>query len=373
MKVLEYRHLFINQKTMSKTAKIVIGVVVIVLIILALTNKKEKISTNNDFTVGAALSLSGPVALWGETVKNGMELALEGKSGIKVVYEDTKGTPADGVSAFNRLQEKNPNLFLSVLSAVSVPLSKIAQEKKIPLLVTLVSASSPIIVNDYTSRYYTDPAHYAGPSFTDPMSPVVKANKIAVLYRNDELGVSVFDEIKSLSKKYNKEIVYSDLFKPAETDFSTLISKVKASGADVMLFVPATPGEAISIVKTAARLKLTIPFVETSAVFADLDNRKQVEGISFYSTSYEFSLGGERTTAFRKLYTEKYGKEPNFGAAFGYDMVNLIDSCKTQGVGSNRDIRACINKISSNSGIAGVASQVVPGDFVVTLHLEKVN
>jgi branched-chain amino acid transport system substrate-binding protein len=354
--------------------KIIIGVIVIVVIVLLIiSGKTTQPVAEDEFVVGAVLPLTGPSALWGETVKNGMELALEGKTGIKVMYEDSKGAPGDGISGFNRLQEQGVNLTVSELSAVSVALSKIALERKIPFFVTLVAASSSVIVNEYTTRYYADPAHYAGPAFTSSLSPVIAAKKIAVLYRNDELGNSVKDEIRNLAAQYNKEIVFIDSFKPSETDFSTLISKIKASSAEVLLFVPATPGEAIGIVKTSARLALTMPLVEAGAAFADADNRKQVEGIPFYSTSYDFSLESEKSTNFRAKYKAKFGKEPNFGAAFGYDVLNLIDTCKTQGVGEKRDIRACIRAIQVNEGIAGTATQVLPGDFVATMHLEKVN
>jgi branched-chain amino acid transport system substrate-binding protein len=357
--------------------KSIIWVIIIIILVVIVIAVKRAPSTEQavqgTFKVGAVLPLTGPSALWGESVKNGMDLALDGKTGLEVLYEDSKGAPADGISGFNLLQEKGVNLSLSALSAVSVPLSKIALEKKVPFFVTLVAASSTVIVNEYTSRYYADPAHYAGPSFTSDISPVKNAKRIAVLYRNDELGNSVRDEIKTLSAQYGKEVTYIDSFKPSETDFSTLISKVKASNAEVLVFVPATPGEGIAIVKTASRLKLTIPLVEAGAVFADLGNRKEVEGISFYSTSYEFSLDSDSSKEFRDKFKAKFNKEPNFGAAFGYDVFNLIDKCKDKGVGEKKDIRECIRAIPENDGIAGKATQVHPGDFVATMHLEKVN
>lgn len=353
--------------------KILIVLVILVVIILIAQADSPESATTGDFVIGAALPMTGPAALWGETVKNGMELALKNKTGIKVLYEDTKGVPADGVSAFNRLQGQGVHLTLSEISAVSVPLSKIALEKKVPLFVTLVAASSSIIVNDYTIRYYTDPAHYAGPSFDSPMSPVKQARTIAVLYRNDELGVSVKEEINKLSAQHGKQVVFVDSFKPSETDFSTHLSKIKASGADVLLIVPATPGEAVGIVKTYARLGLTMPVVEASAVFADLGNREQVKGIPFYSTSYDFSLDNEDSKQFREEYKSAFGKEPNFGAAFGYDVLNFIYRCKDQGEGQARDIRSCLKNIPTNQGLAGTVTQVLPGDFVATMHLEKVN
>ena len=58
----------------KKIIWIVIAIVVVIVIIVAV--KSPRSATNNSFAVGAVLPLTGPAALWGETVKNGMELAL---------------------------------------------------------------------------------------------------------------------------------------------------------------------------------------------------------------------------------------------------------------------------------------------------------
>jgi branched-chain amino acid transport system substrate-binding protein len=349
--------------------KIILGIVVVIAILAVVSvNSSKDSSGNNSFTVGAVLPMTGPAALWGETFKNGMDLALEQKSGIKVLYEDSKSTAADGISAYNLLQDKKVDLTVSELSLVAVPLSKIALERKASLLVSLVAASHDTIVNDYTSRYYTDPTNYATPAFADPMSPVLSAKKIALLSRNDDLGNSVKAKIIELAKLSNKEIVSMESFMPAEKDFNTVILKAKNSGANVFIFVASTPGEALGIIKAANQLKLGMPIVESSAVFADLATRKQAGDISFYSTSYDFSLPN-KAVDFKSQYMAKFGKEPNFGAAFGYDIVNLIDVCKSK----KQTIQECLSSVNQIEGVAGTAKQTATGDFVVSMHLEKVN
>ncbi|MEI8328365.1 MAG: ABC transporter substrate-binding protein [Candidatus Taylorbacteria bacterium] len=350
----------------NKFIWIIIAVVVVVVIVVAI--KSPRPAANNSFTVGAVLPLTGPAALWGETVKNGMELALEQKTGINVLYQDSKSTAADGISAYNLLQNKGVDLTVSELSIVSVPLSKIALERKAPLLVSLVAATHSSIVNDYTTRYYTDPTNYASPAFTDPTSPVISSKKIALLYRNDELGNSVKDKIQELSDQNGKKIVSMESFMPAQTDYNTAMLKVKNSGADVFIFVASTPGEALGIVKSASQLNIGMPIVESSAVFADLNTRSQAGSIPFYSTSYDFSLP-DKAVDFKTSYQAKFGKAPNFGSAFGYDMVNLIDTCKNK----KEAVQECLAGVKQNVGVAGTANQVAPGDFVVSLHLEKVN
>jgi len=347
-----------------------VGVVIAVAIILIIVIANLAIDNDNNkgLTIGAILPMTGPASLWGETVKNGMDLALENTKDISVVYEDSKSTAVGGIGAYNLLKTKGVNLFFSELSLVSVPLSELALENKTPLLVSLVAAEHSSIVNGYTMRYYTDPTNYATPAFTSEISPVLKAQKLAILTRNDELGNSVRTKIVELSKTNNKQIVFAESFVPAENDFRSMILKVKSSGADAFIFVASTPGEAVGMVQTAKQIGLQIPIVEASAVFADLDTRKQVSGIPFYSTSYDFS-SPDNAVEFKIAYKEKYGREPNFGAAFGYDMIRFINRCKTE----SGDILSCLNGVSEIGGIAGVATQVKLNDFTVKMHLEKVN
>jgi branched-chain amino acid transport system substrate-binding protein len=297
-----------------------------------------------------------------------MDLALGEDKMIKVLYEDSRSAAQDGISAFNNLSTKNVDLMVSELSLISVPLSKLANDRKIPLLVSLVAADRSKIVNDYTIRYYTNPLNYAEPAFIDPVSPLNSRTKIAVLTRNDELGESVKDKIANLSAQYGKQIVFKESFALNEKDFRTTMSKIKKSGAEAIIFVVANPVEAVGVLKSAREMGVNVPLIESSAVFADLGTRKQVEGISFYSTSYDFNVASS-SDSFKKSYKERFGVDPNFGAAFGFDVANLIKKCVTK----KDDFRNCIYSIPSINGMAGTANQLEKGDFSVQLHLEKVN
>jgi branched-chain amino acid transport system substrate-binding protein len=352
---------------MENKKNLIIGLVVVVLILVVVgISFNKKTSEVKGFTVGAVLPLTGPAATWGENAKNGMELALEDKPDLKVLYEDSKGVPADGISAFDRLQLENPNITVTVLSAVSAALSKTALDRKVPLLATMTTADG--IANDYTVRYFNNALIYSEPAFTSPISPVIGSKKIALLYRNDDLGSSVLKQVQELSAKYNKDLVFSEAFKPNESDYLTVLTKVKASGAEVLLFTDATPVEGVSILKMSKQLRFTIPIIETSSVFSDLGNRKQVSGIQFYSTAFDF-VSPDKAVDFKAKYLAKYGKEPNFGAAFGYDTVNFIYKCKDR----KDSVLQCLRDVNQIVGVSGTANQVALGDFVVTMHLEKVN
>lgn len=339
---------------------------VVVIVLVSIKNFSSKTPMDNTFTIGAVLPLTGAAGLWGETIKNGMDLALAEKPNMKVIYEDSKGTAVDGLSAFNSLQTKGVDLSISAFSAVSVALSKVALDRKIPLVATMATADG--IANPYTIRYYNNATIYAEPAFVSTSSPVQTSKKIGLLYRSDDLGVSLLKEVKALSAKYGKDLVFAESFKQNETDYLTVLSKAKASGAEVLLFSDATPVEGVGILKKAIQLNIKIPLVEVSAVFADLGNRKLVAGIPFYSTAFDFSLP-DRAVDFKAKYLAKYGKDANYAAAFAYDLINFIDGCSSQ----KKDILSCLGKVKQVSGFSGTANQVAPNDFVVTMHLEKVN
>lgn len=350
-----------EKKGISKWIWVGAVIVVVVLILIGSTKKPA-----GDFTIGAVLPLTGAASVWGENVKNGMELALKDKSGLKILYDDSKGTPADGISAFERLQLQRVDLSVTGFSAVSVALSKVALERKLPLIATIATADG--IANDYAIRYYNNATIYAEPAFVSPISPVLSSKKIALLYRNDDFGLSVAKKQREFAQKYGKEIVFDESFNPNEKDFTTLLTKVKFSEAEVLIFSDAVSVEGIGIVKTAKQLGLKASLIESSAQFNDLNSRKQVEGITFYSTVFDFVLP-DKATEFKEKYKVVYGKEPNFGAAFGYDLVNFISECKKD----KANLQTCLRGIKQYKGISGVANQVAPGDFVVTMGLEKVN
>ncbi len=354
---------------MKKTIWAVAVIVVIVLIVAIFSPSKVNNKDGTNLVIGADLTLTGGAALFGENIKNGMDLALASTTGIKIIYEDSKTTAVDGLAAYNRLRSQNVDLVISDFSIVSVPLSKVVLEQKVPLLVTMVSANASKIINDFTSRYFSAPNEYAEPGFISPISPLQKLDNIAVLYRNDEFGVAIFDEIKKLSEKYHKNIVYVEAFKPSETDFSTIMLKVKNSNADALVYVPAVPGESIAILKMVDQLKFDKPIIEASTPLSDLTVRAQVPKIkNLYSTSFDFVLP-DHAVDFKNMYRSKYGREPNFAAAFGYDMIKLVNQCQNK----KEDVLKCLNSFKELDGVAGLARQLSLGNFSVSLHLEKVN
>ena len=72
------------------------------LIMFNCTKKTEK-----QFIIGAILPMTGPVSLFGEWHKNGMELAIEeinsqSENKFKIMYGDSKNNTKEGVALMNK-------------------------------------------------------------------------------------------------------------------------------------------------------------------------------------------------------------------------------------------------------------------------------
>ncbi|KKP79943.1 MAG: hypothetical protein A2271_02755 [Candidatus Moranbacteria bacterium RIFOXYA12_FULL_35_19] len=347
--------------------KIVIGTVVVVLIIgfaWYFQKNQKQVVDNESIKIGAILALSGPSAIWGESVRNGMNLAFEDHPELSVIYEDSKGTAADGITAYQNLKLKDPDIFVSALSIVSIPLASLAKDDKKVMLITQSAANN--ITNEYAYRYYTDADHFALPSFESEISPLKNVKKLAVVYRNDEYAISVANKIKQLSAEQGKEIVFFESYVPNEADFSTILLKAKQANPEALLFIPTPPSESLGILKKVEELKFNIPIIEVSNVQSDPETQAKAPNIPFYTNQFAFSIPGN-SESFKQRYKAKYNKEPNFVAAFGYDMVNLIASC------DKNDIKGCLDNKKEVTGVTGTAKNIKNHDIVIPMYLTKVH
>lgn len=322
------------------------------------------VAPKETIAVGAILALSGPSALWGQSVKNGMELAIEDHPEIKIIYEDSKGLAPDGISAYNKLSTQKIDVYVSALSSVAIPLASLTKEDKMPMIVTQSAANN--LTNEYTFRYYSDADYFAKPSFDSVDTPLKNVTRIAVLYRNDYYATAVADKIKELSSQQGKEIVFFESYEPNTEDFSTQLTKIKNSKAQAFLYIPVPPSESLGILRKATELGFNIPIIEVSNVLSDPTTRAQAPNVTFYTEQFEFSMPGH-SEGFKQRYIAKYGVEPNFVAAFGFDIVNLISTCKKD------KIKECLENKKSITGVTGTVANITNNDILMPMYLLKVN
>lgn len=280
-------------------------------------------------SVGAILPLSGPAAIWGEEMKNGMELAkkeLEMQEiDIDITYEDSAASATGGIAAFNSLTSVHDvDAVVSIFSRVSIPLTPLAETKKTPLLASVVAAESFAKDSPYNFRFFSRPEDYVIPHFNGPLTKK-SFPTIGVLYIEDEFGESVREAIEKEAAKSGILITLQESFLPNSTDFRTSLTKIEAARPDALLVVAAVPPEFINIVKQKNELGLDMPLFEASSQLSVPTNHNAlgdlIEGTYGIAYPFTLNLSGEE---FRETYTQTFGKKPFFASALAYDMIMTL-------------------------------------------------
>ncbi|MCX8569051.1 branched-chain amino acid ABC transporter substrate-binding protein [Aminobacter sp. MET-1] len=198
-----------------------------------------------DITIGLVAPLTGPVAAYGDQVKNGAQAAVDAineKGGIlgeKIVLKlaDDAGDPKQGVSAANLLVGEGVKYVVGpVTSGVAIPASDVFAENGI-LMVT-PTATAP----DLTNRGLTNVLRTCGRD--DQQAEVaaayvlknLKDKRIAVVHDKGTYGKGLADAFKAaLNKAGVTEVQYNSLT-PGEKDLSALVTRLKADNVDVIYF-----------------------------------------------------------------------------------------------------------------------------------------
>lgn len=198
-----------------------------------------------DIVIGVVAPLTGPVAAYGEQVKNGAEAAVEkinkdgGILGEKVVIKlaDDAGDPKQGVSAANLLVGESVHYVVGpVTSGVAMAASDVFAENGI-LMVT-PTATAP----DLTARGLTNVLRTCGRD--DQQAEVaaayvvanLKDKKVAIVDDKGTYGKGLADAFKAgINAGGVTEVSHTSL-NAGEKDLSALVTRLKSDGAEVIYF-----------------------------------------------------------------------------------------------------------------------------------------
>jgi branched-chain amino acid transport system substrate-binding protein len=193
--------------------------------------------------MGMTGPVTGPNAAFGAQLKNGTDQAVEdinaagGIMGQKITlsYGDDVSDPKQGVSIANKFAGDGVKFVIGPFnSGVTMPASEVYAESGI--LEITPSATNPKI----TERNLWNVFRTCGRD--DQQGAVaaayivknMKGKKIAIVHDKTTYGQGLADETKkAMNKGGMKEVLYEGI-NLGEKDFSALVSKIKAAGADLV-------------------------------------------------------------------------------------------------------------------------------------------
>jgi branched-chain amino acid transport system substrate-binding protein len=313
--------------------------------------------------------------MWLEDVKAAGGLAVKGKKyPVELVIEDNESKAESAVKAATKMITEDGVLVMvgPQASKQAVPAGGIANNYKTVMITPWSTNPDTTKDRPYVFRAcFLDP--FQGPVLANFITQQFKFTKAAVLYD------VASDYPKGLAEFFKKaweglhgpgSVVAYESFTTKDTDFSSQLTKIKNSGAQV-LFTPQYYNEVPLIVQQAHQLGWKNPIVGSdswgSAETVSLCG-KDCYGL-FFSTHYAAAGATGATKAFIDRYQKKYGYVPDDVAALTWDALGLVQKAiedtggLTGDLKKDRDnVRTAMSRIKKFKGITGEMTFSGSGD-----------
>jgi branched-chain amino acid transport system substrate-binding protein len=195
--------------------------------------------------LGITGPITGPNAAFGAQIKNGVEQAIEdinaagGIMGQKIATPapigDDVSDPRQGVSVANKFAGDGVKFVIGPFnSGVTIPASEVYQENGV-LLITPAATNPTVTERNMWNVFRTcGRDDQQGKVAGEYIVKNFKGKKVAVVHDKTTYGQGLADETrKAMNAGGVKEVLYEGV-NLGEKDFSALVSKIKAAGADLV-------------------------------------------------------------------------------------------------------------------------------------------
>jgi branched-chain amino acid transport system substrate-binding protein len=290
-------------------------------------------SSGQDKTIkiGATFPLTGDNASYGEHLKNAIEIKKDeinsqggiGGKMIDVIYQDDANDPKQSASNLQRFVsiDHTPAVIGSAGSNCSQAMVPIANSSKTVMISPTSSAAALSEAGPYFFRTCPSDA-YQGLIIAQWIKNE-GYSKVGLFYVNNSWGVGMKDKFIKEFQKLGGEVVAVESGEELASDFRSQLTKLQGAKPEA-LFMPTYAKQGGRVVKQVRELGIKSPlfgadpwdvpdFRETAGSAA--------EGVKF--TVFDQYKGDEYQRMARE-YQKRYGAEPDFIAASGYDCILVL-------------------------------------------------
>ncbi|MGQ9492650.1 MAG: ABC transporter substrate-binding protein [Anaerolineae bacterium] len=330
-----------------------------------------------EIKIGVNAELTGGIPVVGASCKNAAEMAAKevndagglevGGKKYKIVLqiEDNEDKAESAAAVAQKLNTAGVLVHIGAnASRNAIPASTVCEDAKLPMI----------------SPWSTNPKTTAGKKyvfracFIDDFQGVVaakfaindlKANTASVLYDvASEYNKGIAEIFKKTFEEAGKKVVAFETYTTGDKDFSAQLTKIKASGADV-LFLPNYYSEVPLQVQQAHKLGYTGTIFGSDSwgnlELIDLCGA-DCEGL-FFTTHYAPDIATPKAQKFIQAYEKTYGKTPDDVAALTYDAFGLaFQAIQAAGKLDRQAVRDALASITRYEGVTGTLQFKGTGD-----------
>ncbi|HEX2271010.1 MAG TPA: ABC transporter substrate-binding protein [Pyrinomonadaceae bacterium] len=320
---------------------------------------------SGEILVGYYGDLSGRTSSFGQSTKNGVEMAADeiNKAGgingrqIRILVEDDQGEPNKAATVVTKLvnQDRVHAILGEVASSNSLAAAPKAQEAKVPMISP--SSTNPAVtqVGDYIFRVcFIDP--FQGEVMAKFAANNLKAKRAAILYDfNSDYSRGLYQFFKRSFTGLGGEIVSEQSYTQGDRDFSGQLTAIRSSNPDV-IYVPGYYGEVGVIANQTKQLGIKAPLLGGDGW--DAPQLWQLGGAAlngdYISNHYSVDDPSPAIQKFVADYKARFNILPDALAALGYDSMKVLaDAIKRAGSTDGAKLRDAIAQTKNFPGVTG--------------------
>jgi branched-chain amino acid transport system substrate-binding protein len=354
-------------KMKSKTPWFIILVVLVSVVLIAggcSSGAQSGSGSGNTIRIGWVAPLTGSVAADGQQMLNGANLAakeinsaggINGKQ-IELVPQDDKSDPKEAADIATKFTADSS--LVAVLgnynSSCVLAEAPILDQAQLPMIHV---GTSPVFTtqdNPYLFRISMTDAFQG--SFVTQWMYNEGQKDVAILYENDDYGNGLKDTVQSAMTGLGGKVAGTWSYDQGKTtDFTSLLTSVKSSGANA-LFIGGLYTEGALICGQMGQLGMNLPVYGTDGLYeADLIKLggSAVEGVRV-SGLFLPNDPNPKIAAFVAAYKAAYNDTPGTYAALDYDAMKLLAQTITQVGTDHTKIQAALAGMTQPySGVTG--------------------
>ena len=331
--------------------------------------------------IGMVGPLTGDYATYGQSVRNGVQVAIDeinDKGGVngftlKLVAEDSKGDSTEAANAIQKLidQDKVTAIVGAVLSGETATVAPIAQDAGVLMITPSSTAPGLADTGDYIFRnVITDDVQAS--QMAEYVIEELGLGKFAVLYANNDYGVALKDNFVAKAEALGASILAVESYLDGDEDFRAQLTKIGDQAE--ALYIGGYYTEASKIAQQAERQGLKAKLLGADGFYSgklvELGG-DAVEGALFTAGFYSGDTAPD-IQAFVTNYTGKYNEEPDMFAANAYDTMKIVAEALAESGDDRAALRDAMATVKDYPGITGKTSFAENGEALKEVIILKV-
>jgi branched-chain amino acid transport system substrate-binding protein len=296
--------------------------------------------TTGDILVGFYGSLTGDGASFGQSSREGAELAVDelnaagGVLGrqVRLLVEDDQSRPEEASNAVTKLitQDKVVAVIGEVASRRTLAAAPIAQRYQIPMITPASTNEKVTEVGDYVFRVcFIDP--FQGEVLAKFAYNDLKARKVAILRdQAQDYSVGLTDSVAQHFTRLGGQVLPPVSYSSGDADFKAALTRIRSEKPDV-LFATGYYSEAAIITRQARELGMRMPILGGDGWVGDaLQNGREALNNTYISNHYSGDNPDPIVQNFVSTYRKRFTRDPDAIAALGYDAIKVLADSLTR-------------------------------------------